>query len=147
MNETKVCGACSRELDTRFFARNVAKPDGLQTRCRECVKEYNAEYYKQTKHVHNPKRAARRLEIRSILRRQLIQYLKTHPCVDCGESDIVVLDFDHLRDKTSDISSLLRSGAAWSTIEKEIDKCDVVCANDHRRRTAKRARWARLMPS
>lgn len=69
----------------------------------------------------------------------MIAYLGKHPCVDCGESDIIVLEFDHLRDKVADVSVLARGGYSIETIQKEIDKCEVVCANCHRRRTAKRA--------
>lgn len=64
------------------------------------------------------------------------QYLAAHPCVDCGESDPVVLQFDHLRDKRTEISKMLRRGFTWTTIELEIAKCDVRCASCHRRRTA-----------
>lgn len=40
-------------------------------------------------------------------------YLEKHPCTDCGESDIIVLDFDHVTgEKTKNLSDGVRSG--WS---------------------------------
>jgi hypothetical protein len=51
--------------------------------------------------------------------------------------DPVVLEFDHLRDKLFDIGQSLPY-RNWQTILDEIAKCDVLCANCHRRRTAKR---------
>lgn len=72
-------------------------------------------------------------------------YLKAHPCIDCGEPDIVVLDFDHVRgEKLHNVSDMIRRGAALQRIEAEIAKCDVRCANCHRRKTAARnGRWFR----
>ena len=69
--------------------------------------------------------------------RLLIEYFKAHPCCDCGETDPVVLEFDHLRDKAFEITAKLVT-YRWQRILDEIDKCEVVCANCHRRRTAKR---------
>ena len=56
----------------------------------------------------------------------------------------VVLDFDHLGDKQSGISQMVAAGKPWDRILVEISKCEVVCANDHRRRTARSFGWARL---
>ncbi len=88
----------------------------------------------------------RRYELQDLHRQRnfhrVIEYLREHPCVDCGESDLVVLDFDHLpgADKHFDVArAVTGSTRAWGTIKAEIDKCEVVCANCHRRRTAKRA--------
>ena len=67
----------------------------------------------------------------------LLEYFTTHPCADCGETDPIVLEFDHLRDKVFTIGAQL-SRRSWRTILEEIEKCKVVCANCHRRRTAKR---------
>jgi len=69
--------------------------------------------------------------------RYLIQFFAAHPCVDCGETDPVVLEFDHLRDKAFAIGPAL-SQKNWNSILEEIEKCEVVCANCHRRRTARR---------
>ena len=41
------------------------------------------------------------------------------------------------------VSSLLRY-ASWSALELEIAKCDVRCANDHRRRTAAQFGWRKV---
>jgi hypothetical protein len=65
----------------------------------------------------------------------LLDYFATHPCCDCGEPDPVVLDLDHRRDKKFDIAASL-TYRKWEVILAEIEKCDVVCANCHRRRTA-----------
>lgn len=76
----------------------------------------------------------------------ILEYFCTHPCVDCGETDPVVLDFDHIDPSTGefDITSKIRYGSSWRTIEAEITKCVARCANDHRRRTARRFGWYRL---
>jgi len=59
--------------------------------------------------------------------------LLNHPCVDCGESNPIVLDFDHI-DKTNkkSLTFLTRSMCSLKTLEKEINKCEVRCANCHR---------------
>jgi hypothetical protein len=67
-------------------------------------------------------------------------YLAAHPCVDCGEADPVVLDFDHVDGKSMAISAGL-IGWSIARIIQEIRKCEVRCANCHRRRTAKQLGW------
>ncbi len=60
-------------------------------------------------------------------------------CVDCGEDDPIVLDFDHVRGvKVCDISRMAHTGyKEWRIIE-ELAKCEIRCANCHRRITHKR---------
>ena len=72
----------------------------------------------------------------------LIEFFRERPCIDCGESDPIVLEFDHLTDKAFDVSAGLRTHK-WETVLQEIDKCEVVCANCHRRRTARRGSFVR----
>jgi hypothetical protein len=73
----------------------------------------------------------------------LIEFLADHPCVDCSESDPIVLEFDHRGDKLFNISNGLRD-RNWQTVLAEMEKCDVVCANCHRRRTAMRGSYLRV---
>jgi hypothetical protein len=53
------------------------------------------------------------------------QYLSCHPCVDCQESDPVVLEFDHVGEKRADVSQMISNAYAWSTVELEIARCEV----------------------
>ncbi|MGH2731035.1 MAG: hypothetical protein ACRDJI_10575 [Actinomycetota bacterium] len=73
----------------------------------------------------------------------VVDHLKKHPCVDCGEADVIVLQFDHLEDKEFEISKGIRD-RNWASVLAEIEKCEVVCANCHRRRTAKRGAFLRV---
>lgn len=68
---------------------------------------------------------------------RLGRYLLEHPCVDCGESDIRVLEFDHEdpAQKVNEVTRLVNLALPWWRVEAEIDKCAVRCANCHRRRT------------
>ena len=73
-------------------------------------------------------------------------HLSTHGCVDCGERDIVVLDFDHVRgEKRESVARLASNGHSLTTVAAEIAKCEVRCANCHRRRTGEaRGHWRAL---
>ena len=66
-------------------------------------------------------------------------YKSNHPCSDCHKQyPHFVMEFDHVPErgkKTIDISKALCLGWALARILKEIEKCDVVCANCHRLRT------------
>ena len=65
-----------------------------------------------------------------------VRQLRT-ACVDCGETNPLLLDFDHLRDKRANVSQLVQSGMSWMTVKAEIDKCVIRCANCHARKTAR----------
>ena len=82
---------------------------------------------------------AKQKEHRIKMRFLVLNYLIEHPCEKCGESDPVVLDFDHIdpSTKTKNIAQLLSGHAGWNRIKSEIDKCRVLCANCHRRHTYK----------
>ena len=69
-------------------------------------------------------------------------HLEGHPCVDCGERDIVVLEFDHvLQPKLGEISVMVYKRVSLTRFKREIEKCVVRCANCHRRRTAVQLNW------
>ncbi len=75
--------------------------------------------------------------MQSRARKWINGYLSEHPCVDCGNSDIRVLEFDHVEPekKTFTISRKIADGVALITLQKEVAKCEVRCANCHRIRT------------
>jgi hypothetical protein len=78
--------------------------------------------------------------------RYVLDYLQKHPCVDCGERDVVVLDFDHVRGKkVATISRLIKNGNI-KDIKLEIAKCVVRCSNDHHRKTyGNKGKYARMV--
>lgn len=108
-----------------------------QTRCRDCHKRYAATHYVENKSAYLHRSKINNPITQARLRERVARYLEEHPCVDCGESDIVVLDFDHVRgEKSHNVAQLVLDSASWDRVSVEIDKCDVRCANCHRRRTA-----------
>jgi hypothetical protein len=88
--------------------------------------------------------AAQKRKLRHERTVYLLAFFKAHPCVECGEGDPVVLEFDHLHDKSFSIGQALCT-RNWRSILDEIEKCEVVCANCHRRRTALRRGSARAL--
>jgi hypothetical protein len=133
----KVCYRCKAEKPLDEFNKNSGKPDGLQSCCRTCTKEVNNDLYRNGDRAARVREAALRNYQRNV--EHVRKYLATHPCVDCGEADIIVLDFDHVRGvKLMNVSEMVRGCFSVKKIQAEIDKCEVRCANDHRRITARR---------
>jgi len=74
----------------------------------------------------------------------LCQYLDTHPCVECGESDIRVLDFHHVRGKKKyELSQAASLSLSMKTVEEELAKCDILCRNCHHRHHSVTDEWYR----
>jgi hypothetical protein len=134
----KKCKKCLQEKpETEFYTTKYKDKTYLLNECKSCtLARTNENYYsdhKRQKAIRKQNTAKRRAANKD----KLISYLLEHPCVDCGESDLVVLEFDHVRKKSFNISDAFMK--SWDAILKEISKCEVVCANCHKRRTATRA--------
>ena len=134
----KRCTMCKQWKPLDEFHRNRRKPDGRQVRCRACNIETNKRWYRDHPEVRAERMDEYNRQRREASHARVLAYLREHPCIDCGESDPVVLEFDHLRDKVDNISKMASLKRPWAIILAEIAKCDVVCANCHRRRTAQR---------
>jgi hypothetical protein len=136
MAEGKVCVTCHVWIPLDGYNRRARSPDGRQARCRDCRRAW----YTANTAAHKVNTARRTRTGRDRYAKRLFAYLAEHPCVDCGEPDVRLLEFDHLDGSTKlgDVATLVGQLAAWSRIEAEIAKCDVCCANCHRLRTAAR---------
>ncbi len=71
------------------------------------------------------------------VRKKLLAFLSNKKCIDCGEKDPIVLDFDHMDSsiKFKSISRMLSGHYSWKSVLSEIQKCEIRCANCHRRRS------------
>jgi hypothetical protein len=89
----------------------------------------NKEYYKEKAYAHNKLSRKRNRDF-------VNRYKSFSECVDCGESNPVVFEFDHVHgEKVANIADMVHQSYSLSAIKDEIRKCEVVCANCHRVRT------------
>jgi deoxycytidylate deaminase len=139
-SELLVCTRCHELKPADAFPRRRRGEDLLQHWCRDCFAEINALYYAENRDREIARIQRNKERARKAARDLVDAYLATHPCVDCGESDPVVLEFDHVREKRMDISLMVAGGYPCHLIEAEIAKCEVRCGNDHRRKTEERRR-------
>src|SRR2546430_12082615 len=132
----RACTKCGEIKPLEAFPPVRRGEPELQTWCRDCFAEANARNYRKN-HEREKARlyrnAAARLEQN---RKQMVGYLRAHPCVDCCETDIVVLQFDHLEDKRHDVAEMLNGGWGWAAIERGIRKCEGRRADFHPAQTA-----------
>lgn len=134
-DSSKFCRLCKTLKSLSEFSANNSRPDGVQAECKDCQRFTRKQWYTQNKkkQLVSVRRdsAKRRNKAKDFIK----GYLEKHPCIDCGESDCVVLDFDHVRGKKyMAIGDMLAEVKSIDKIQKEIEKCDVRCGNCHRRR-------------
>lgn len=134
MSESRVCPKCSVDKPLDEFGSNGAR----LIYCRPCKRQYDRDYWSRTKDLRNARKRENSAKTRTRNFEFVYSYLLEHPCVDCGEDDLVVLEFDHRDPETKkfNIAEAVNQCRSLSAIEEEIAVCDVRCANCHRRRTA-----------
>lgn len=131
----KTCTYCKIDLPLDSFAK---KGNGKQSRCRRCQSILTKEHYRNNKQYYVDKAKSRNMAHRQAVLDFLADVLSSG-CVDCGNADLRVLEFDHLGDKEHSISYMLSHHYSIQAIQQEISKCEIVCSNCHAIRTAERA--------
>lgn len=132
---TKVCHACKEEKDIDEFSNRTKAKDGKHTQCKTCSRKYTQRHYKENIKYYVDKSKV----TRDSNREYVWEFLQTQSCKDCGNINPLLLEFDHLDDfeKDGNISTMI-GAVGKETLVKEIEKCEVVCANCHRIRTYRR---------
>jgi hypothetical protein len=137
------CSRCGEARPSSEFGWKDRARGRRDAYCRPCRRAYGRAYYRANRDRRVQQDADRKRAVRLERTRLLLEHFAGHPCVDCGERDPLVLEFDHLRDKAFNIGQHL-THRSWQAVLVEIEKCEVVCANCHRRRTFARRGTVRL---
>lgn len=137
---TKYCPSCKQEVNINLFSKNKSKKDGLASSCKNCQSNYQHSWYLVNKKEHIKRAGIRRNKIVNENRQYIFDYLSKNSCKDCGETNPIVLEFDHVKGKkikpVSEMISFSRN-----SLNKEISKCEIRCANCHRKKTARDFGW------
>jgi len=133
----KLCSKCKTKKPESDFNFKNKERGILHSYCKLCWSSYVSNHY--IKHSTEYKQRARKntVQYRQQNRVKIIEYLSVRKCVDCGESNIIVLDFDHRNSSTKKHSVSQMMDFGWEAILEEIKKCDVRCSNCHRIKTSK----------
>jgi hypothetical protein len=136
----KTCSSCRQSKPESEFSKNRTRKDGFQNVCKNCLAELSARRFSDYKDRIVRSNAGRRTRNRLVV----FEYLRAHPCTDCGESDVLVLEFHHRTKKESRahaVANLVVRQASVARLKAEIAKCEVLCCNCHRRRTSRELGW------
>lgn len=144
VNPTYIIQKKARNLQREgLYKAHLAIEEAQKARLPLTKLQYAKAYYVQHSSEYKERAKKRVKETKRINTQKLAEYLNEHPCVDCGETDIIVLHFDHIKgEKKYGIGDHM--SLKWETLLKEIEKCVVRCANCHMRRTAIQQNWTKL---
>ena len=112
--DTKICSKCGKELPITEYHKNGFDRKGNQKYrgyCKKCANEIEKQRYRKKKEY---------------IDNQKIQ------CAKCGETRTYVLDYHHKDSNDKDFTIGKIKKGSLDLIQKEIDKCVVLCANCHR---------------
>src|SRR5262245_27256113 len=113
----KKCDHCKQYKDEQEFNWRW-KELGIRAKtCRECAHEFNKTYFEgPAKERHLQQVRERKQAARDVARQYVWDYLSSHPCVQCGESDPVVLEFHHNGDKEMAVGAMVNGGFSTAKI-------------------------------
>lgn len=139
----KTCYKCKIEKSFSEFAKNKSRKDGYNGMCKSCKNTYTQNHYKENLTYYKDKAVRNKTAYKEAARKVILDHLATNHCVDCGENDPVVLEFDHKDDvkKIAGVGAMISRGMPLDAIKEEMLKCEVRCCNCHRRRTANQFDW------
>lgn len=114
----KRCARCESVQALSNFRSSSKSKTGVTSYCKPCEKQYA-----QTSHQN---RAV-------TIKRWIFNYLKEHSCVDCGDTEVLSLDFDHIqgRKRFNIAHAFMIKNMTIDKLKTEVAKCDVRCRKCH----------------
>lgn len=141
----KTCTNCGTSKAPTDFHKKSSARDGLAPHCKTCCSSASKKYYEADKDKYKASARRNMPRLRQRNREFLWEYLASHPCVDCGCDEIVLLQFDHgdgLKEgKHCELANLASSGVSLRRLQEEIDKCEVRCGHCHTKKTYLQFGW------
>lgn len=134
----KVCSACRVDKPLSCYTKQSKSKHGVSSWCVSCKSSIRKTQHRDP--VRNERFNTSRRVQANVNRAKSYEYRRNVGCIDCGERDPVVLDFDHRGDKKFHISNRV-SSMRWEKLLLEVVKCDVRCSNCHRKKTATEQGW------
>ena len=120
---TKVCNKCKQEFPLDNFHKNSTGRLGRNSYCKPCTRGYKRDLYQNA-----------RMDLKEIV----FNHLSKNPCVDCGETDVLKLEFDHQARKEFNLGKMtVGKKKSVDEIKSEIAKCHVRCGSCHKAKTHK----------
>ena len=143
---SKRCTKCLSDFPIDDFPFANKAKGTRQSRCKGCVKARSKQWYLDNKerHLEGCKAGTKRWRAKKKLEAQeLVNSIKSGPCTDCKHSFRPwQMQFDHRDPTTKEFNVASAVHHAFEhpieTILREIEKCDLVCANCHADRTYRR---------
>ncbi|HEY6187222.1 MAG TPA: hypothetical protein VIW80_06080 [Pyrinomonadaceae bacterium] len=131
----KQCYRCQLFKDTSDFHKCSRNRDGLQPYCRPCKRAIDNEHYKK-----HPRRNYERNKVNARRNRLWLHgFLKTKQCewegCTVNDPDMLVLDHINPSEKRHHVSSMVHASFGLKSIQEEVAKCRVLCANHHQKHT------------
>lgn len=126
----KHCKRCQTDKEDSEYRKSSRSKDGLQSWCRACMVSYDQERWRNNKtYIYGVKKTRYQK-----LRLEYVDYKKTLICTVCGEDAVECLEFHHI-DPTQKDQAVSNVAGSWSRerLERELEKCYVLCANCHRK--------------
>ena len=138
----KQCEHCKEWKDETEYNWRFKSLGIRASACRECAHKHNKKYFEgPAKERHLEQVRERKEFARQTAREYVYNYLLSHSCEHCGESDVRVLEFHHTGDKDMAVAYMVSAGYSVERIQAEINKCTILCANCHRKITVEERGW------
>ena len=126
--ETKVCKKCGKVLPVEEFElEHTIRGDYRRSVCRHCRAVYRKQWRKDNPDLYHAQ-AKRRQDSQG----KWLHEQKT-PCIICGESEKVCIDYHHINSEDKDFTIGKHRGRSKEWLLHEMSKCVCLCSNCHRK--------------
>jgi hypothetical protein len=135
----QICTQCKLKKEmSEFNFRNKAKCKKAE-RCKLCSREAVKKSYrkligeKKSQYIRNKNIEAKNR--RKKYTQEIMNFKQKRGCIDCGMNNPICLDADHISNKKFNVSDMVKRLYGLDRIFKELEKCEIRCANCHRIKT------------